>query len=159
MKHNLKFGTMIAALAAGLAVFCAIQLSTVPHPVVTDDAARNSYIVQGTSLSAVKSLVAEQGGEITHELGVIRAVAADLTPDQAARLRVSPGIRRLYGNDSVEVAGKGGKSGGGTNGSGSYTIVDTHYGALVNADDVHAMGITGEGIGIAVLDTGLWKHD
>ena len=126
-------------------------------------AQRTSYIVQGVSLAAVKALVERQGAPITHELRVIRAVAADLTPGQAAALRSSPGVKRIYGNDSVQVAGKGGRNGGGSSdgssSGGGYTTIDTHYAEVANATAVHAMGITGEGIGIAVLDTGLWKHD
>ena len=115
----------------------------------------SSYIVQGKSLSEMQSVMAEYGVEITHELGVIRAVAADLTRQQVTELRSHEAVRRIYSNDVIEVAGK---PGGGKNGS-NYTTVDTHYAAVVNADAVHDMGYTGAGVGIAVLDTGLWKHD
>ena len=120
-----------------------------------DPASTASYIVQGKSLDAIELLVRAEGGDVTHRLGVIRAVAADLTDDQVAALRSNNDVRRVFGNEAVEVAGK--KSDKNPSGGGS-TIVDTHYASLVGADAVHNMGITGDGVGIAVLDTGLWKH-
>jgi len=121
-----------------------------------------SYIVQGKSVAELRSLVAEFDAEVTHELGVIRAIAADLTDDQVAALRRHESVLRVYGNDPVEVAKKPGSGTDGdttpSGGNGS-TIVDTHYPSLVGANEVHDMGITGAGVGIAVLDTGLWKHN
>jgi hypothetical protein len=113
----------------------------------TEPEVRTSYIVQGRSLDTVLAAVGELDAEVTHELGLIHAVAANLTDDEADRLRVHSAIKSLYGNDAVEVAGKGGNGGGGSGGSGngggggSYTTVDTHYATLVNADAVHAMGM------------------
>ena len=117
----------------------------------------NSYIVQGTSLANVKALVIEQGGDITHELGVIRAVAADLTAGQVAELVDAEGIRRVYDNGAVETAAKPIKGDNGDSGT-TESTTDTFFTSLVNGDSVHQMGIDGSGIGIAVLDTGLWKH-
>ena len=120
-----------------------------------------SYIVQGRSVDEIRSLMTEYGAEVTHELGVIRAVAADLTDEQVAALRRNSDVRRVFSNEAVQVAGKpgGSKNSGGTNSGSAGTTMDTHYPSLVNANAVHDMGITGAGIGIAVLDTGLWKHD
>ena len=44
---------------------------------------RTSRIIQGSSLADVVLAVEQAGGEITHELGIINAVAADL--DRAVR--------------------------------------------------------------------------
>ena len=60
-----------------------------------------SYIVQGKSVAELRSLVAEFDAEITHELGVIRAIAAELTDDQVAALRRHESVLRVYGNDPV----------------------------------------------------------
>ena len=125
-------------------------------------AATNSYIVQGADVPQIKALVVEHGGEITHELGVIRAVAADLTVDQVADLRRHDDVRRVYDNAAVETAGKPPKNDGNDSGTTdpgtTESATDTFYTTLVNGDAVHQMGIDGSGIGIAVLDTGLWKH-
>ena len=37
-------------------------------------------------------------------------------------------------------------------------LPDTYYPGLVNATDLHAQGIDGSGIGVAVIDTGGWSH-
>ena len=116
-----------------------------------------SYIVQGRSAASVARIVRSVGGEITHELEVIRAVGATLTNKEATVLKNHPDVRRLYGNAAVEVAAKGGKSNSGGGSISNSTVLETHYPSLVNADAVHAKGIDGSGVGIAVLDTGLWK--
>ncbi len=43
---------------------------------------------------------------MTHELGIINAVAADLTPSQIDRLRELPAISRFYENRTVKTAAK-----------------------------------------------------
>ena len=99
--QNMKLLT-IAAIVIAFTTGCAL------NPIAVGPDVRASYIVQGESLESVASLVKRQGGEITHELGVIRAVAAELTAVQVETLRGLPGVRRVYGNGPVEVSGKGG---------------------------------------------------
>ncbi len=43
------------------------------------------------------------GGEVTHELGIIHAVGAELTPQQAARLERSPDLN-ILADSPVTVA-------------------------------------------------------
>ena len=150
MKIKVTFvAIMLAALGLGL--------SMQPTPV-------QSYIVQGANVADIRSLVVETGGAVTHELGVIRAVAADLTADQVAELRRNDQVRRVYDNGVVETAGKPSRDRDDETDSDSddsgttESATDTYYTTLVNGDAVHQMGIDGSGIGIAVLDTGLWKH-
>ena len=122
-----------------------------------------SHIVKADSLAAAKAAVAAVNGTITHELGVIGAVAADLTAAQLAALREDLTIRRIYANEKVETAAKGGKTSAptpdDTTSISTSDVIETHYSSLVRADALHDIGITGDGIGIAVLDTGLWKTD
>ncbi len=159
MKHSSTV-TLLAAMAlvAGLSFLATEYRST---DGLTAELQPASFIIRGESLETVRAAVLGSGGEITHELGVISGVAATLTAGQLADLRESGLALRFYENGTVETAAKGGggKGGGSTNGGGNYTAINTHYAQLVNADDLHSMGITGAGIGIAVLDTGLWKHD
>jgi hypothetical protein len=63
----------------------------------------SSYIVQGESAQSVAALVQSAGGEVTHELGIIRSVGATLTAAEAASLRIHAGVRRVYGNEAIEV--------------------------------------------------------
>jgi serine protease AprX len=156
-KRAVVFIACTSSLVAAVAAI--LLISQVPNNEPSQPIATvNSYIVQGQSMEAAATAVRSLDGEITHELGVIRAVAAELTLAQVAALRAADGIRRIYDNGSVETAGKPNKDGN-TNGSGNNTVYETHYPTLTRADEVHAMGILGDGIGIAVLDTGLWKHE
>jgi len=132
----------------------AFGMSQAPQPVT-----ESSYIIQGSSLADVRALVVRQGGEITHELGVIRAVGATLTPAQVKALRAHAGIQRVYDNGAVEVAGKPVKNDDSGSGRGNSDVLETHYPTQAGAKDVHGMGFDGSGVTIAVLDTGLWKHE
>jgi hypothetical protein len=136
----------IFSFVAGIGYFSSNPVS-VEETLVVDTT--SSYIVQGQSTQAVAMAVRSVGADITHELGIIRSVGATLTAAEAASLRAHPDVRRIFGNDSIEVAanGEGGGNdptggGGGGGGHGSYAIVETDYASLVNADSVHAMGIT-----------------
>ncbi|MBU2677188.1 MAG: S8 family peptidase [Woeseia sp.] len=134
--------------------------------------ATSSYIVQGINISEVQSIVSGIGGEITHELGLINAVAAALGPSQVERLRNAPGISRILANGAVTTAGKGGKSKrassetettSSTTETDATTTTDTpgdaysQYPSLVDADRLHAEGITGWGVTVAVLDSGIYS--
>jgi serine protease AprX len=145
----------IYSMTAGIAFFASSDTlrEEAPAPEAT-----SSFIVQGGSLESIAAIVQSVGGDITHELGVIKAVGADLTAAEVSSLRAHPEVRRLYSNESVEVAGKPVKDDGGAAPGGALTDTDTHYASRVNANGLHSQGIDGTGIGIAVLDTGLWKH-
>ncbi len=114
---------------------------------VADDAPSGSWIVQGRTLPATAALVASVGGEITHELGIIHAVGAQLTAREVKALENMPGIERLVENRAVAIAAKPGRE---TESPHPYT----EYPTRVGADLLHAEGITGYGVTLAVLDTG-----
>lgn len=66
--------------------------------------AQSSFIVQAPSLALALAAVKNAGGSVTREFGIINAVAANLTPAQAAALRAD---RRLIltPNKSAALAG------------------------------------------------------
>ncbi len=101
-----------------------------------------SYIVQADSLDQALRAVEDVGAEITHELGIIDAVAARLDAQQRETLQ----RRRftLHKNHTVKISGSAG-------GSSLYVA----YPQVVDADLVHAEGILGEGVTVAVVDTGI----
>ncbi len=65
--------------------------------------ASSSFIVQGTDLATVLEAVRKVGGEVTHELAVIRAVGARLTASQRAELEKLEGITRIYEDRAVSI--------------------------------------------------------
>ncbi|MGB5389255.1 MAG: S8 family serine peptidase, partial [Thermoanaerobaculia bacterium] len=130
-----------------------------------------SVIVQGPNAETAKRLVLEVGGTVTHELAIIRAVAAQLTATQLDRLTGLAPELKIYGDRAVETSGRGNTKNGGTDilnddsGSDPYTgsewiwepTVQTTPAAMLEADVLHQEGITGFGVTVAVIDTGL--HD
>src|SRR5579862_6061154 len=109
-------------------------------------AKQSSYIVQASSFAVALAAVKRVGGIVTHELAVIDAVAANLTPAQASALRSRRGLT-LTSNASTTVLG--------TN---LYTgIVQPYVADRTQATLLHSQGITGKGVTIAFLDTG-WSN-
>ena len=94
------------ATGLGLALLGAAALVQLPGQAETQ-----GFIVQGADLAAVTTAVQGVGGEITHELGIINAVAAQMTESEIAALKRNFPDVRLMHDAAVEVAGKGGNGG------------------------------------------------
>lgn len=85
----------------GALLLCLAGCASVPGSAESAPARR--VLVQGTELAAVSQAVLEVGGEVTHELGIIHAVGALLTPGQIAELETSPAVRRIVEDRKVET--------------------------------------------------------
>ena len=94
-----KFTQKALAISIGLAFLGTAAIFQLP-----DQAETRSVIVQGADLAIVKSAVEAVGGEITHELGIIRAVGARLTAEQQQALADIKGVSRLYENHGVSTS-------------------------------------------------------
>ena len=130
---------MTAPLMLALVILCATPGGSASQH---DDAAVSErYIVRAASARASRDLVTEAGGRVTAMLNIIDAVGAELTEEQIAWLQAQPDVISISRDAALEVSGD---------------VAETHYPVLVGATDLHAQGITGKGINIAVLDTGLW---
>ena len=68
------------------------------------DETTTSVIVKGKDLAAARAAVVSVGGEITHELGIIRSVGAKLTASQLEAIRGIDGLK-LHEDRSVSTAG------------------------------------------------------
>ncbi len=62
-----------------------------------------AMLVQGSDLDAVIAAVCAVGGEITHELGIIDAVGARLTPDQVRKLAMNDETLRIRADRMAKV--------------------------------------------------------
>jgi serine protease AprX len=100
-----------------------------------------SLILQGPSAEAAAAAVRAAGGTVTHDLSIIRAVAADVTPAQLSAALRQGGVTRVFPNAEVKTAGG----------------PDTFYPERVGAELLHAQGFRGDGVTVAVLDTGIWN--
>ncbi len=102
-----------------------------------------AVIVQGGDLEAVVAAVKAAGGEITHRLAIIRAAGARLTPSQRSALEEHAAVTRIWDDREVETSDAGG------------SVPYTEYPRLIGAEMLHAAGVTGAGVGVAVIDTGI----
>ena len=76
-----------------------LVLSTSAGPVSGE-----AFIVEGTGVAAARDAVTLAGGEVTHELAIIDAVTAVLTPSQRDVVRRNPAVRSVFADASVELA-------------------------------------------------------
>jgi serine protease AprX len=100
---------VLRVVALGLLVAAAAGAAPAPAPeqdVVADAHSQvlTGYIVQAAALDVARDAVQAVGGEITHELGVIRAVGARLNESQLAALRQRPDVRGVFADTTVETA-------------------------------------------------------
>ena len=123
-------------------------------------AANQSYIVQGLSTAETALLVEKYGGTVTSQLEIIDAVGANLSPAALEALRADSRITQITANAVAESSdgkddGKGDKN---KTGKASQVIPATDYPDVTGADMVWKQGITGKGVTVAVLDTGIDLH-
>jgi serine protease AprX len=142
MDRNTLSGKLQRLTAIAFAICLIITLAASPGqaPLGT-----GSFIVQGTDARAVGPLVAAYGGTVTSRLDVIGGVAATLPVESVARLLSEPAITAITPNGSVRLAGD--EHRGGT--------PATDYPEVVGADLAWENSVTGEGVTVAVIDTGL----
>lgn len=73
-------------------------------------------------------------------------VAGVATPAQVNAIAALPGVQGVYLNRQLQYYGRG---------AGLYAVMLHESVPTIRADAVHAMGITGKGMGIAILDSGI----
>jgi serine protease AprX len=132
------------------------------------------YIVQSATLTIADQDVAGVGGKTEQNLAIINAVSAHLNPGQVARLRRTPGVRvfedralttegnllTLLSPVTSPVVGLVSSLQTPADGQGMLLpslLYQTNYPMLVGADTLQQAGVTGKGVTIAVLDSGLWQ--
>jgi serine protease AprX len=110
----------------------------------------SSYIIQGINSRSVAELVEESGGQVTSSLNLINGVGARLNTNQFRSLVNNPGIIAITLNGDVRTANLQESS----KKNRTFTAPETNYPDVVGADVVWDGGITGEGVTVAVIDTG-----
>ncbi len=108
---------------------------------------RVRVIVQGTDVAAARSAVRAQGGRIVSEVAVVNGVIADLRAPQAERLAEEPGVVRVTLDRGIGVAGESLREYG--------KKINVEVAKTIGAKEVWDAGILGEGVTVAVLDTGI----
>ena len=107
---------------------------------------RQTYIVQGRSAEEAGRAVLRSGGSIDADLSVIQAVSARLEQREVAALRAAPEPSlHVYADAEVRASSVGG-------------LPETYYPSEVEARKLHLGGVTGTGVTVAVVDSGLWNQ-
>ncbi len=91
----------------GLAAIGALLLTGAPAGGPLAGEAASSFIVQGRDVATAAEAVRAAGGEVTHELRIIDAVGARLTPAQIAVLEQHEAVTRIYQDREVGIRSTG----------------------------------------------------
>ncbi len=88
-KRQQPLASRLFRLGPALAVLLAIGIPAAARP----EPATETFIVQASSAAVARTAVEKVGGRVTHELGIINAVGAELTAEQREVLEETAGIR------------------------------------------------------------------
>ncbi len=140
-----------ASLPAAVGTTTALAAQPALTPALTalaqrDPAKRVEVIVQlqaGTKRAQAAPMVKALGGRVTRDLHIINAVAAKLPAAGAVKLASQPGVRAVSVNGATKPQSMG-------------DSLVTSFNSSIQATDMwNYYGGTGEGVGVAVVDTGI----
>ncbi|MEX2366817.1 MAG: S8 family serine peptidase, partial [Pseudohongiellaceae bacterium] len=115
------------------------------------------FIIVARDIGRLKTRINLIGAQVGTELGLINAVSATLTRKQLGQLRRDSNIRTIVRNETLYTAGKVLNEGTGSQPQqGRHR--QTFFPRLIDADILHEEGVTGQGIGVAVIYTGIWEN-
>ncbi len=118
-----------------------------------------NVIVQGPDLAALDRAVAQVGGRVSRRFPFISALAAQVPADRLALLASRPEVTQVTPDRTVVPALREGERSGSWEAAGKKKgeakAPETGYPTVVGAPYVWEQGYTGEGIGVAVLDSGI----
>jgi serine protease AprX len=160
MNISKKFITVILILTIALGVLgSAAKPSTYGpvkvHPLLVEIAAQSperkvSVIVQVLGdEDHVTGAIENLGGEVTKDLHIINAFAADLSAGAALELARHQGVRWVSLDGALEGAGKPPPK------NPPSELPENVYLDTMNVRSVWEMGYLGEGVGVAVIDSGI----
>jgi serine protease AprX len=150
----------LTLVVVGPATIITAQVSNV-HPLIAQMAAETPdqvvrVIVQKTDTSnRAERLVEQLGGQVTYDLHIINAFAAEMSATDAIKLGISPLIRWVSLDAAVESAGKGGPNPKNEQPESELPLQPNYYLGTLNVQPVWDMGLRGEGVTVAVIDSGI----
>ncbi len=98
-------------------------------------------IVQGTSAESAAAAVRDSGGNVVAELDAINCVLANVDQSHLAYLATMPGVVRVTPDRRVQAAGN--------------HNVDVEFTKAIGAQEVWEAGDLGQGVTVALLDSGI----
>ncbi|MGH9559922.1 MAG: S8 family peptidase, partial [Terracidiphilus sp.] len=173
--RELLSSTMISLVSLAAAAAAAPPAAQPADASAGEAASAARYIVQAANVRSARQDTVRVGAKIQQDLEIIHAVSAYLSPRQVAQLRKASGVH-VFEDRSLTTEGTGllgllspvtspvvtllSALTTPSDGNGELLptlLYQTNYPMLVGADTLQQAGITGKGITIAVLDSGLWK--
>ena len=138
----------VACLAAVLALL-ATTGNAVAGPLSRPTASATSRVivqVQPAARAGAQTLVARLGGTVGRQLDIVNGFAASVPASSVGRLGSAAGVRAVTTDERVHVQAVAG--------SGSGDDVLSAYPAAIWADEVWQTGDRGQGVTVALVDTG-----
>ncbi|MGH9043112.1 MAG: S8 family peptidase [Acidimicrobiia bacterium] len=135
-----RLALVLAALVLGAVPGGAMASAAAPA------AARTSVIVQAGDAGAARAAVEAAGGKVTQDLWIVNSVAAEVPVAALATLSALPGVVDVSADEPVQVQAAS---------PSPLHVASAVYPKVVGADDLWAEGVDGEGVTVAVIDTGV----
>lgn len=142
-----------ALLAAASLTLTSLGSTAVAAPSAGErtSATTQAVIIQTSAADAqargrIAAGVERLGGEVGLDLAIVNGFAAEVPTSALAHVERLPGVRVVTPDEAVRVFA--------TNDSSSSTPVSV-VNKTIHADDLHAKGVTGRGVAVAVIDTGV----
>ncbi|MEA2435101.1 MAG: serine protease AprX [Actinomycetota bacterium] len=130
-----------------LALAATLLLSLAGSPQAAQELSRRvSVIVQGWTTSDARDAVRSVGGRETQDLSIIDGVLANVPADRLDELSSQAGVRSITRDGRVDFNATGD----------DYSLSSQRIGNLTNSKSLWDEGVTGAGVGVAVLDTGVY---
>lgn len=172
MRQSYKYFSLFMALVllSGIIGLSGVPGTGVPttgqfgsiQPILAQVAATSpeeqiSVIIQTTDGSdQIEGVIDSLGGVVTRDLSIINAISASVPGKAVPQLARVQGVRWVSLDAPIISTAKGG-NGGGKPPSDPDPAYDQHQLDTLNVRDVWDMGIEGEGITVAVIDSGIAK--
>ncbi|MGO9804523.1 MAG: S8 family peptidase [Steroidobacteraceae bacterium] len=153
MKVQRKRRLPATGAIIGIFILSVVTGGDVPRPTAQalaraalDAGPPRAYIVQARSAAEAGRAVRQAGGTVRGELSVIGAVSALLDERELAALHSTPApFLNVYADAEVRASSAG-------------TLPETYYPSEVEARNLQVGGVTGTGVTVAVVDSGLWSQ-
>src|SRR5438552_550494 len=134
----------------GIGLVALLLAAVSAGPAIADSSesagANRSVVVQATSEAAAHAAVAAHHGTVTQDLWIVNGVAADVPAGEVAGLGAEPGVLHVTDDVAVHVQD--------ANPSPLHTATAV-YSKVVGADKLWNEGVDGDGVTVAVVDTGV----
>ena len=149
-----KFASIALNIVIILSLTFAVGASSLPAAQSAGEKCQ-SFIVTSSNSDLAARVVSENHGQISSVLPLINAVTACIDTNQLNAISQNSLVKSVFPNASTTVVGNGSWD---EEGGQSPNSPSTDYPDAIGADLVWQDGITGTGVTVAVLDTGISRH-